>query len=194
MHRFGTKIVVSVGLMVMAAGFVMAPFNEVDTPYLGLTVTSMMTIAIGLGLTTGPATESIMGALPADKAGVGSAVNDTTRELGGTLGVAVVGSVFATVYGAAMLNALKDLGLPESVVSTAEQSIAAGLSIAQRLPAGLAADVTAAARQSFVDGLGAGSLVAAAVAALGSIVALALLPARHAVTQPALEVELVDAA
>ena len=193
MHRLGTKVVVSAGLMVMAIGFVMASFNEVDTPYFGLTITSMVTIAIGLGLTTGPATESIMGALPSDKAGVGSAVNDTTRELGGTLGVAVVGSVFASVYGAAMLSALKDTGLPQAVVETAEQSIAAGLAVAQGLPADLAADVTAAAQQSFVDGLGAGSLVAGAVAAIGSVVALVLLPARHAAPAVPSEPAMVDA-
>jgi len=121
-----------------------------------------------------------MGVLPAAKAGVGSAVNDTTREIGGTLGVAVVGSVFASVYGSAMVDALRPLGLPESVLETAEGSIAAAIAVASELPGDAAAAVTSAAQNAFIDGLSTGSLVAAGVAGLGAIVALVLLPARHA--------------
>jgi hypothetical protein len=179
MHRWGSKLVVASGLAVMSLGFVLASQLEVDTPYAGLTVISMITIAIGLGLTTGPATESIMGVLPEDKAGVGSAVNDTTRELGGTLGVAVVGSVFASVYGAALVDALRPLGLPEDLLDTAGESMAAALTTAQSLPDGIGANVVVVAQESFIDGLAAGSLVAAGVAAVGAIVALAFLPARH---------------
>lgn len=184
MRRWGTKAVVSTGLAVMSLGFVLAAQLQADTAYLGLTVISMVTIAIGLGLTTGPATESIMGALPADKAGVGSAVNDTTRELGGTFGVAVVGSVFASVYGAAVVTALRPLGVPESAIAAAEESVAAGLGLAGTLPADLGAAVADAAREAFIDGLSRGSLVAAGVAALGAIFAGAFLPA-HAPGTPA---------
>ena len=59
----------------------------------------------GMGLTIAPATESIMGSLPKEKAGVGSAVNDTTRELGGALGVAVIGSILSSVYTAHLTDA-----------------------------------------------------------------------------------------
>ena len=180
MHRWGSKLVVSVGLAVMSVGFVMASFVEVDTPYLGLTVISMVTMAIGLGLTTGPATESIMGVLPADKAGVGSAVNDTTRELGGTLGVAVVGSVFASFYGAALVDALATTALPADALAAAEESMGAALSVAAQLPASIGADVARAAQEAFISGLSAGSLVAAAVAAVGAVGAAIWLPARHA--------------
>jgi hypothetical protein len=179
MHRWGSKLVVAGGLATMALGFVLASRIEVDTPYLGLTVVSMVTIAIGLGLTTGPATESIMGVLPEDKAGVGSAVNDTTRELGGTLGVAVVGSVFASVYGAALVDSLRSLGLPAALLDAAGESMAAALTTAQSLPGDVGARVVVAAQEAFIDGLATGSLVAAGVAAAGAIVALAFLPARH---------------
>jgi hypothetical protein len=151
----------------------------VDTPYTGLTLVSMVTIAIGLGLTTGPATESIMGVLPEDKAGVGSAVNDTTRELGGTLGVAVVGSVFASVYGAALVDSLRSLGLPDRLLDTAGESMAAALTTAQSLPGEVGARVVEAAQGAFIDGLATGSLVAAGVAAAGAALALAFLPARQ---------------
>ena len=179
MHRWGSKLVVAGGLAVMAVGFVIASRIEVDTSYVGLTLISMVTIAIGLGLTTGPATESIMGALPEDKAGVGSAVNDTTRELGGTLGVAVVGSVFASIYGASLVTALQPLGLPQDILDAAGESMAAALATAQALPGDLSAEVVRAAQESFVDGLATGSLVAAAVAMAGSLVAVAFLPARQ---------------
>jgi EmrB/QacA subfamily drug resistance transporter len=176
MHRIGTTFVVAGGLAVMAVGFVLAATLTPDTPYVGMTVISMVTIAVGLGLVTGPATEAILGALPVEKAGVGSAVNDTTRELGGTLGVAVVGSVFASVYGAAIVTALTPFGLPGDVVDAAQESLAAGLGIAATLPA----EATAAVQQAFTDGLSAGSLVAGGVAAVGAVLALLLLPARAA--------------
>ncbi len=182
MHRWGSKAVVTTGLAVMALGFVLASRVEVDTPYVGLTLASMVTMAIGLGLTTGPATESIMGALPPEKAGVGSAVNDTTREFGGTLGVAVVGSIFASVYGNALLTALAGVEVPDPALEAAGESMAAALAVAQSLPADAAVAVVTAAKESFVDGLAAGSLVAAAVALAGAAVALLFLPSRQSRT------------
>ena len=192
MHRFGSKLVVSSGLAVMAVGFVLASRLQVDTPYVGLTVVSMVTIAVGLGLATGPATESIMGVLPADKAGVGSAVNDTTRELGGTLGVAVVGSVFATVYGTRVVDALSEAGVPADALATAGSSVAGALTAAASLPADLGGAVVAAAQEAFISGLSAGSLVAGAAAALGAVLALVFLPARAAVRAPGLDAALVS--
>jgi hypothetical protein len=139
----------------------------------------MVTIAIGLGLTTGPATEAIMGVLPEEKAGVGSAVNDTTRELGGTLGVAVVGSVFASAYAATIVEALRPLGLPAPVLDAAGQSMAAALTVAQTLPGDVGGRIVAVAQEAFIDGLSIGSLVAAGVAAAGAVLAVAFLPARQ---------------
>ncbi len=117
MHRLGTKAVVAAGLALMSIGFVIASQLQADSAYVGPVLVSMVVIAAGLGLTTSPATEAIMGALPAAKAGVGSAVNDTTRELGGTLGVALVGSVFASLYAPQIVDALR--GSPAAVVEAA---------------------------------------------------------------------------
>jgi EmrB/QacA subfamily drug resistance transporter len=178
MHRFGTTIIVSSGLLLMSTGFVLASRLQVDTPWAGLTVISMIVVAAGLGLTTSPATESIMGALPPDKAGVGSAVNDTTRELGGTLGVAVIGSVFASVFATRLAELLEAMKVPASVIDTATSSMTAALIVAQRSgPDGAA--IADAARSAFVDGLSRGSLVAAGVALAGAVLAALLLPARH---------------
>ena len=138
----------------------------------------MVLIAVGLGLATAPATEAIMGSLPPEKAGVGSAVNDTTRELGGTLGVAVLGSVFSSVYGPRLADALSGLPIPAPALQAARGSVGATLAVAQQAGPEGGQVIVNAARTAFVDGLGAASLVAAGVVFLGALLALVLLPAR----------------
>ena len=105
-----------------------------DSSYWGRILVAMVLMSAGLALTSSPATEAIMGALPAAKAGAGSAVNDTTRELGGTLGVAIVGSVMSSAYASHVMTALSRIGAPASVTSLARQSVVAGLR-ATELPA-----------------------------------------------------------
>jgi len=178
MHRFGSKAIVTLGLLVMAIGFVIAATVQVDTPYLGRVLISMVVIAAGLGLATSPATESIMGAVPPDKAGAGAAVNDTTREFGGTLGVAVVGSVFLTVYAPLAVDGYRSLGLPPEYESIVRESLAGGLGVAAKLPPDVGAQLAAISKGAFVDGLTRGSLVSAAVVAVGAIIAWKFLPKR----------------
>ena len=91
----------------------------------------MVLIAAGLSFTSAPATEVIMGSVPRHKAGVGSAINDTTRELGGTFGVAVVGSVFSSVYGPRLVDLLKELPVPPAAIATAEESVVAASEVAR---------------------------------------------------------------
>ncbi len=178
MKRIGTKIVVTAGLALMSAGFVVAAGATVDSSYWGRILVAMVLMSAGLALTASPATEAIMGALPAAKAGAGSAVNDTTRELGGTLGVAIVGSVMSSAYASHVMTALSRIGAPASVTSLARQSVVAGLRATDYLPPGLRAGAAAATRQAFVAGLHNGSLVAAGATALAAVAALAFLPAR----------------
>jgi EmrB/QacA subfamily drug resistance transporter len=178
MKRVGTKAVVTGGMLLMSAGFLVAATTGVDTAYWGRIIVAMVLMAAGLGLTASPATEAIMGALPPDKAGVGSAVNDTTREVGGTLGVAVVGSVLSSAYGSHVVSALAGLGVPARVASTAGQSVAAGLAVAGHLAPGLREVAATAAQQAFVTGVHQGSLVAAGATASAALVALIFLPAR----------------
>jgi MFS transporter, DHA2 family, multidrug resistance protein len=183
MKRIGTKLVVTAGLLSMTAGFVVAAGSGVSSPYWGRIITAMVLMAAGLALTTSPATEAIMGALPPGKAGAGSAVNDTTRELGGTLGVAIVGSVLSSAYSSHIATALTRLGASPALADSARQSVVAGLNVADHLPAGLQVAAAAAARQAFVDGLRAGSIVAGAATLVAALAALAFLPARS--RQPA---------
>ena len=120
----------------------------------------MVLLGGGLGLTTAPATEAIMGSLSADKAGIGSAVNDTTRELGGTLGVAIVGSVFASVYSHRVGSAATLTTLPGDFRSAMGTSMAAAYRVVAQLPAAKAAGVRAAIDHAFLSGMRAGSWIA----------------------------------
>jgi EmrB/QacA subfamily drug resistance transporter len=180
MRRFGTKLVVAAGLVTMSAGFLVAATTEVGTPYWGRVIISMALMAAGLGLTTGPATDAIMGAVPRGKAGAGSAVNDTTREVGGTLGVAIVGSVLNSAYGSHVLSALTALGAPAAAGHLAGQSVVAGMNVAARFPAPVRDAALTAVRSAFMTGLHRGSLVAAGTTFVAALVALAFVPARAA--------------
>jgi DHA2 family multidrug resistance protein-like MFS transporter len=97
-QRVGTTAVIVFGLVVMSVGMFIAGQVKVETPYFGPVLISMVLMGLGLAIVQGPATESIMSSVSLDEAGAGSAVNDTTREVGGTLGVAVLGSIVASIY------------------------------------------------------------------------------------------------
>lgn len=185
MKRFGTKLVVAAGLALMSGGFLVAATITVDAAYWGRIVVSMALMAAGLALTSGPASEAIMGALPADKAGAGSAVNDTTRELGGALGVAVIGSVLSSRYTPEVASGLDRLGVSGSALHHATGSLTAGLGTAAHLPPALQGPAVDTVRHAFLTGLSAGSLAAAAATAAAAVVALAFLPARADATSPA---------
>jgi EmrB/QacA subfamily drug resistance transporter len=180
MRAVGTKLVVAAGLLTMAAGFTVAAGSTLESDYWGRIVIAMVLMAAGLGLVTSPATEAVMGALRSEEAGAGSAVNDTVREVGGTLGVAVVGSVLSTVYGPSVVDALTAAGAPGAAADSAADSVFAGLAVAGQL----SGDAALAVQQSFLDGVTAGSWVAAAASGVGALVVLAFLPAHHRVTEP----------
>lgn len=173
--RWGNKLVVTTGLLSLAVAYAWVSTVSGSTGYLEI-VGQMVFLGLGMGLTSAPATESIMGAVQTDKAGIGSAVNDATREVGGTLGVAVIGSVFASLY-ASQVDRLPGF-LPAEVVQAARDSVGAAFAVAAELPAGPAALVRTAAEQGFYDGLAAGCLVAAAVALAGAVFAAFALPSR----------------
>ncbi len=179
--RFGPRRVIATGLLSMCVGLVIASTFSVSTSYFGVVVWSMALIATGLSLVTSPATEAVMSSLPKEKAGSGAAVNDTTRELGGTLGVAVVGSVFASAYAPKVGEFLGQLPVPAEAVSAARESVAAAIAVAGRAPEQVQDSIAAAAAAAFMDGMSAGCLVAAGVALVGAIAAFLLLPDRNAI-------------
>ncbi|MFP1152345.1 MFS transporter [Mycobacterium sherrisii] len=176
--RIGTTAVVAGGLAVFAAGLAWASTADAATSYAEIAA-QMLLLGGGLGLTFSPATEAIMGSLPADKAGIGSAVNDTTRELGGTLGVAIVGSVFASVYSARLAAAPELTALPAGVRSAMRNSMAVAHGVIQQLPAEHATRVRQVVNHAFLDGLQVGSLVCAGIALGAAIIVARLLRARE---------------
>ncbi|WP_373138143.1 DHA2 family efflux MFS transporter permease subunit [Mycobacterium marinum] len=183
-ERVGTTAVVASGLAVFAAALAWASTADATTPYTQIAL-QMLLLGGGLGLTTAPATEAIMGSLPADRAGVGSAVNDTTRELGGTLGVAIAGSVFASVYSGQLGSASALAALPSDVRSAMKGSMAVAHKVIDQLPAGPAAGIRDAVNHAFLDGLQVATLVCAGIALAAAIVVGWLLPARAGQPTPA---------
>jgi EmrB/QacA subfamily drug resistance transporter len=182
--RFGTKYVVTLGLTCVAASMVIFSHASTTSGYL-LVATVLVVIGVGMGLAMAPATDSIMGSLPPDKAGVGSAVNDTTREIGGALGVAVLGSITASSYRATIsASAVYKTAAAQSPEAAAaiKDSVGSAAQVAARLPASAAAAVTTTANEAFVHALNHTVIVGAAIALGGALVALIFLPARPAVT------------
>jgi EmrB/QacA subfamily drug resistance transporter len=168
--RLGTKRVVTVGMLLFAAGLAVAATVSTDSGY-GLLAVAMVLMGAGMGLAGAPATESIMGSLPPERANIGSAVNDTTRELGGALGVAIVGSVMSSLYAAQLSNTLPD-SVPPAAAEAARESLGATTQ--------LGPDIANAAREAFVHAMSGASLVVAIVATLGAVIAWLYLPARVA--------------
>ncbi len=180
-ERIGTKFTVAIGLGCVTAGLLSMVQLQVDTPY-GNIVWRLILVSSGMGLTMAPATESVMGSLPLAKAGVGSAVNDTTRQVGGALGVAVIGSVLATTYGSRISDFFAGTQVPQAAVDATQNTIGAVPEVANQLRAGgfggIADQLVATANAAFVDAVHWGVAVAAFATAIGVVVALVFLPAR----------------
>ena len=167
----------------MAIGFAWVSTASASTPYLEI-VGQMIFLGAGLGMTTAPATESIMGSLSADKAGIGSAVNDTTRELGGTLGVAIVGSIFSSVYVSSLADGDVVPTLPDEAREATEDSVAAAGAIAPQIGDAAPLYLTEVS-DAFLAGLSVCCIVVAGVAFAGSLFARRFLPARAVDPDPA---------
>lgn len=177
-ERIGTKLVVGCGLLVAAGGLAVIGTVPVSDGYVRILI-GFCLVSGGMAMTMAPATESIMGSLPPAKAGVGSAMNDTTRQMGGALGVAVLGSVFATIYRPGLADDLAGAGLSGEQLTRAQDSIGGALQVASELPdRAAAANVIATAKQQFVDGMHLAIVVAIAVVLLASLVVFLFLPAR----------------
>lgn len=186
--RFGTKAVVVTGLVTLSSSLYLLSRLEISGGYRQVLV-AMVVMALGMALTMAPATESIMGSLPRDKAGVGSAVNDTTRQVGGALGVAVIGSIFSSVYASKMGDLLVGKPVPPEAAHAITDSIGGAMEVANRVGGDLGAALTEASRSAFVEGMHHSVLISAGIALLGALVALLFLPARALPeTEDALEI------
>jgi hypothetical protein len=181
-ERIGTKLTVVMGLVIVATSLGVLSTVDLGSGY-GHVLITLMLLGIGMGTTMAPATESIMGSLPLGKAGVGSAVNDTTRQIGGALGVAVLGSLFSSTYASGVAEAVSKL--PPALAARAGQQVGEVARIAGQIGGARGQSLIRAAHSAFIDGMGTAVLVAAGVALFGALISLVYLPAR--VAEPKVE-------
>lgn len=172
------RFLCATGLFLMAGGFGWVIMDLPDTPYLVL-VGQMVALGIGLGLVSATATEQIMASLDSDRLGLASSLNDTARELGGTLGVAAMGSVFNAVYRTDVTTAFADAPLPAEAKDALRQSLGAAMVVVERVGevAGPVAEqrVRGPVFDAFIAGFHSSSLVAAGLAAAGALAMLVLM-------------------
>jgi len=166
--RFVTRRVATAGMLAFSAGLAVAATVTTATGY-GRLAVAFVLMGAGMGLAGAPATESIMSSLPPERANIGSALNDTTRELGGALGIAIVGSIMSSLYATRLADGLPD-GLPAPAVAAARGSLGAAVQ------AGAA--VAGPAREAFVHAMAQASIAVAVVAAFGALIAWRNLPVR----------------
>ncbi|CAB4881364.1 unannotated protein [freshwater metagenome] len=177
-ERIGSKRVITVGLFTVTSALLLLSLVQRDTPYV-LAILPYCLMAAGIGMTMPPATESIMGSLPREKAGVGSAVNDTTRQMGGALGVAMIGSVVSSIYSGRVDALAGRYHLTGAALTEARSSLGGGLRVAGSL-GDQAAGLTNAIKDGFVAGLSSGLRLAAVVVVVAAFVVWRYLPARAA--------------
>jgi EmrB/QacA subfamily drug resistance transporter len=175
--RFGNKIVVAVGLTLVAVSLVGFLSLDVGSSAFHVIVVSVI-MGVGMGNVMSPATESIMGSLPREKAGVGSAMNDTTRQVGGAVGVAVLGSILSSHYGPNLASRLSGK-VPVPLITAARDSVGRAVDVVGT-PGGARyrTQIISAAHESFVGGLHLASIVAAFIVMIAVAGVVIWLPAR----------------
>jgi len=168
-ERYGPSRVMALGLAIVAVGFGILTMLTPDTPYL-VVAAAFTVLGAGMSITAAPATSEIMTSVPLSKAGVGSAVNDTTRELGGALGIALLGSIANTAYRSGV--DLEQTRLPAGAREAAGESIGAASAIAERVPGG--GEVVAQAASAFTNAFTLTNTVAMGIALAAAAAVLAV--------------------
>ncbi|MBT3357795.1 MAG: MFS transporter [Euryarchaeota archaeon] len=175
-EKFGSNNVIATGLTLVTIGMLIFTTVTIDTDYSKLALIFFL-VGLGMGLTMAPSTTLVMDSIPAGKAGVGSATNDTSREVGGALGIAIGGSVLNEYYQRSMIvpEGLEHLGqLPFD-------SFAAAIRIGSDMSAGgniLGAQLIENAQLAFVEGMVASAFVGAVIAFIGAILVKLFMPSR----------------
>ena len=181
-ERLGTRVTVVIGLTMVTVGLAAAAYLTADSPYWHIGG-SLGFMGLGLGMVLPQATNGILASVPRERAGMGSAVNDGMSELGGSLGVAVLGSLLALGYRNSIEQAITAAGdaiatIPSNVVDAVRESLAAGSLAVARLPPDVATPIRKVAGEAFVSGMTTSLMVAAGIVAVGALLAWWLFPAR----------------
>ena len=164
-ERFGLNAIVVTGFCGMTVGFILFSLLEPDSSYWEI-LAGLIVLGGSMGITAAPATGAIMSSVPLNRAGVGSAVNDTSRELGGALGIAVLGSIATSTY----RSGIDVSGLPPAAATAAGESVGAAVRVASQLPGQQAAALVDDAGAAFTDALNTTMAAGAVVAVLSGIV------------------------
>jgi EmrB/QacA subfamily drug resistance transporter len=175
--RIGTTRVVAFGLIGMGTMMASTLLWTSDMPYWPIGVW-FFGVALSMGCVMGPATGSVMSAVPKEKSGVASAMNDVTRQVGGSLGTAIIGSLIASLYSSRVSDAAS--GLPSGAEDAVKDSIGTADAVAAQLPADQGASLAHSAAGAFTDALGLGLCAAAVAAFVAAVVVIRRLPARSA--------------
>lgn len=173
--RFGKRRVVAVGMWLVAAGVLVVSRMGVE-PHYPVLLGGLFVMAFGMGTAMSPTTDLLMSAVPRKQAGMGSAMNDTTRELGGSLGVAVFGSLLASRYASQLADAVTQL--PARAADAVSGSLAGALRVGAEAPEPQGAALVDAAKAAWVDGFRFSLLIAGLVVAVAGLVAWKFLPDR----------------
>ena len=180
--KIGPRKLVSTAMVIMGIGVALFTTVDIDTSTLRMVLT-LMVVGFGFGLAAQPLTDTVMAAVPVEDAGVGSAVNDVSRELGSALGVAIIGSIISHLYQNNVTHNLAGV-VPTEVVGVAREGIGVlHVVAAKSLPADVAARAVAGANTAFVDAMTAGLWVSVGFVALGLLAALILLPNKSRTSQ-----------
>jgi EmrB/QacA subfamily drug resistance transporter len=176
--RLGSRVVIPAGIVLMGAGLLDLSTAGVHTSYPPLAV-AVAIMGAGMGLVMAPASTTIMTTVPAHQAGAGSAINDTIREVGGALGIAIIGSLAENVYRSKLGTALATAHLPQPVSHLATSSVAAADIAGKHLGGAAGAELTTAAHAAFTTAMATGMRVSAVVALVAAIGVAFALPARR---------------
>jgi MFS family permease len=173
--RFGTRLVIPAGMALMGLGLLDLSTAGVHTSYPPIAL-AVAIMGAGMGMVMAPASTIIMTTVPAHQAGAGSAINDTIREVGGALGIAIVGSLAAAVYRSRLTHLLAARHAPGLVVHTATSSVAAANVVGQQVGGTSGSELVSAAHIAFVNAMAIGVRVAAAAALVSAVAAVFALP------------------
>jgi len=172
-QTIGAKKAVAGGMLSLVFGLLLLSRVSLDTPYWYVAL-CLVLAAYGVGSSMPSLSSGIVQSVPMDKAGVGSAVNDTTREVGGAIGIAVIGSVVNSIYRSNIGSSLAQL--PAELQSLATDNIAKALAISGSLDPQVGNEVRTAVQQAFIDGMHVALRLSALVVTLGAVVMYRRLP------------------
>lgn len=175
--KFGSKWVIALGLLIMGIGLWVFSTVELSDSYSYL-ATCLAIIGLGTGISMAPAMDAVMEALPIDRVGIGTAVNNAFRQMSGTLGVAIMGSLVASLYKDNLSDSAAMASFPAEVTDNVKQSIGVAQAVAAKLPAEQGEVLIQAADSAFIDGMRIALEAGAGIMVLGVIATIIFLPSR----------------